>query len=406
MAVHKSLDDKFILSYLQKINLSQSRNIDHFWSNLYTNYDKGLVDELKDIVKERVLKRKAGNDLYNYKNQDLKLSIDFSSYCSDIYRKYFLWLMQRKDLKPKRILDIGCDNGIISCFYGILYPEAEVIGIDIEERGIDCSKELAAKLNLHNVHFQRIPLEEIDSHFEKDSFDMISFIRGTFDIFHLPSPNDYWSLDEVKIESPSDVEKKLLSNIANLLSKENGEFICCDSFVTVSQFLWIANALKEAALYIDSNASTKVSYVELGNSRQINILSARKENTSSDFNNDMINLFIKDQVIDINKKKIYDDVAAEILFNKIEDKILISGLQVNYRDKSGTQRIELWQAKNLLFRYRTSNLGFRELHIYDNNQLEEAKEDIKTLSETANNLKHEYFVYSSLKERDILNIKK
>ena len=52
-----------------------------------------------------------------------------------------------------RILDIGCDNGLATCFYASQRPDAEVLGIDRCAEGIACAEHLASMLGLKNVTF-------------------------------------------------------------------------------------------------------------------------------------------------------------------------------------------------------------------------------------------------------------
>ena len=61
--------------------------------------------------------------------------------------------MRRSLPQPNRILDIGCNIGITTCFYATLYPEATIIGVDRNQVVIACAKKLAAKLHLTNVEF-------------------------------------------------------------------------------------------------------------------------------------------------------------------------------------------------------------------------------------------------------------
>ena len=38
------------------------------------------------------------------------------------------------------------DNGIVTCFYAWYYPEAEVVGVDINKPGIECARNWPAVL--------------------------------------------------------------------------------------------------------------------------------------------------------------------------------------------------------------------------------------------------------------------
>lgn len=57
-------------------------------NELHYNYDRDIVEKLNNIVNlsaDGII----SNDLYEVKNQNLDLSLNFSRYSTDLYRKYF-----------------------------------------------------------------------------------------------------------------------------------------------------------------------------------------------------------------------------------------------------------------------------------------------------------------------------
>jgi precorrin-6B methylase 2 len=93
--------------------------------------------------------------LYRAKNATWELSRDVTSqYAGRQYANYLsLFVVAKEPPTAKRILDIGCDNGVATCFYASQFPDAEVIGIDRCAEGIACAKHLARVLGLENVTF-------------------------------------------------------------------------------------------------------------------------------------------------------------------------------------------------------------------------------------------------------------
>ena len=85
-------------------------------------------------------------------NLDLALAVR-SQYVGTRYEAYLSWFAMADLPQPKRILDIGCNIGITTCFLATRHPEATIIGIDCSGEAIACAKKLAAKLNLTNVEF-------------------------------------------------------------------------------------------------------------------------------------------------------------------------------------------------------------------------------------------------------------
>lgn len=80
--------------------------------------------------------------------------------------------------KVKKILDVGCSDGVFTKMIAERYPQKEVVGIDIDKNSIDRATENNEFLNCKFLHET---IESIDKH----SFDCIVF-RGTFQYFQDP----------------------------------------------------------------------------------------------------------------------------------------------------------------------------------------------------------------------------
>jgi len=93
--------------------------------------------------------------LYRAKNASWELSRDVTSqYAGRQYANYLsLFVAAKEPPTATRILDIGCDNGIATCFYASQFPDAEVFGIDRCAEGIACAEHLVRILGLKNVTF-------------------------------------------------------------------------------------------------------------------------------------------------------------------------------------------------------------------------------------------------------------
>lgn len=88
-------------------------------------------------------------------------------------------------LQGKRIVDIGCGIGSISCWLAEEVGEAgEVVGIDQSEGQIEQARQRAESLGLKNVHFYVATAYKTG--LERESFD-IAYAR--FVLMHLREPN-------------------------------------------------------------------------------------------------------------------------------------------------------------------------------------------------------------------------
>ena len=97
----------------------------------------------------------ARADLYAAKNQTLDLSLDSALIWSgDLYRAQLEQIAVLLDEhSPHRIIDIGCEQGLVTCIIATMFPEAEVVGIDPCREAIAGANELRERLRLKNVDF-------------------------------------------------------------------------------------------------------------------------------------------------------------------------------------------------------------------------------------------------------------
>jgi len=78
------------------------------------------------------------------------------------------------DKKPKRILDIGTGPGFSAYTFARVFPEAEVIGVDMAPPYIRFAKRWNEVRNVSNVQFYAANAEDL-SWLESESFDIINY---------------------------------------------------------------------------------------------------------------------------------------------------------------------------------------------------------------------------------------
>jgi len=89
------------------------------------------------------------------------------------------------DKQPKRILDIGTGPGFSAFTFAKVFPEAEVIGIDMAPPYIRFARQWNELRNVSNVQFYAANAEDL-SWLESESFDMINY---AYVLHEMPSDN-------------------------------------------------------------------------------------------------------------------------------------------------------------------------------------------------------------------------
>src|SRR5262249_7147906 len=113
-----------------------------------------IFDRLMFVLEARG--RGVETDPYELKNSSLDLSLYVGEYyASNTWREFASWLVRENLRIPSKVLDLGCDNGVLTCFYGSLWPEAQVVGVERGAASVTAARELAGRLGLGNVSFEQ-----------------------------------------------------------------------------------------------------------------------------------------------------------------------------------------------------------------------------------------------------------
>jgi hypothetical protein len=111
-----------------------------------------------DKVMSVIVQRGAGNKVnpYDLKNASLDLSLYVGEhYASETWRALAQWFVREQLPAPERVLDLGCENGVVSCLLATLWPQSQILGLDRSGHAISAARELAARLGRKNVTFEQ-----------------------------------------------------------------------------------------------------------------------------------------------------------------------------------------------------------------------------------------------------------
>jgi trans-aconitate methyltransferase len=366
---------QMINDYLNGLEMKDCRTNEEYWEQLDSHNTGILLDMLDQAMQDRYEGDISDAEFYDIKNKTLRLSLDVSNYSYDLYRKYFEWLINSHIEAPQKILDLGCDNGVVTCFLAKLFPGSEVVGIDVLEKGITCAKELAEKLGLTNVSFLQTDVKDLQEHFPKNSFDLIT----AFAVFHeamegsseQPTP---WSTEELlKTDLPEYDTNGLLNLVHDLLKDDTSEFITCDRLPGMNSVSLWARLLKEAGLHVDFARSEFIHFHEMGVEQQMPLFTSSKKDMGTNLLKGIYELYKVDEQQTHTQSS---DALAEITFYDLENKEFVMGTHITFTDGSGEMRNELWTTDIQLIYYQLSNQGYRQLYLLPLENLPQAKVDL------------------------------
>lgn len=83
--------------------------------------------------------------------------------------------------RAKRILDVGCADGSITLHLAQLFPDAEVLGIDLNERFVEAAQKKAEEEGVTNVRYEHVYLRDLLARSER--YDAVTFVSVLHEFF-------------------------------------------------------------------------------------------------------------------------------------------------------------------------------------------------------------------------------
>lgn len=245
------------LDYMKKLGVKPARSFNNVISNFQSNAGKQKADVLARLLSARGTQQNCSENLYDLKNINLQTALTFNcNVDGDIIRKVCNWVYQHKNDFGKRILEVGCDIGVLSCFLAELFPESHITAIDINSSGIAIAKQLAEKFNIKNVTFLVQDIKEVT-----DSFDTVFSCRTMHENYScIEDPflmlNDYAALFRA---STSPYAQALRTAVA-----PNGNLISIERCERNPLFLGWLYALMDNGLYLLADTHEELECNEVG----------------------------------------------------------------------------------------------------------------------------------------------
>jgi len=100
-------------------------------------------------------------NLYQLKNSDWRMSAYSSAHAySPLYRAFLLWIAEHLDTQPARIVDLGCENGLLTLAMAKLMPNATLLGIERVPNALAAARRRQTRHAVKNATFLRADLSK------------------------------------------------------------------------------------------------------------------------------------------------------------------------------------------------------------------------------------------------------
>ncbi len=261
-----------ISEYMLEVGIPENLSVDEIYDRLE------IIIGIPDCMKlERILDARYNGSrsasLYKHINKTLDGSITFfGGFDASFLRNLFGEIEARKNQFGERILDVGCNNGMITCFLAKCFPESHVIGIDSEWEGINIARQLAEKLGLSNVEFQQKNFLKV----KRSHYDTI-FMSKVVQEIEIIEPKD-WSIGREGLVKEF---RRKFSNIAKRISMNlapDGTFFSIERIPYNIATYGYCLALHDAGLSVMMDEYKRICFMAMGETERMPLVIAKKEN--------------------------------------------------------------------------------------------------------------------------------
>ena len=349
-----------IANFLSKLGLEKPKSQAVFYKNGIKKFGKKF-EEVMWIIEARA--DGADVDPYAAKNDSLALSLYVGSYFS--YQKWeaiFSWLERERLVQPKRVLDLGCECGVTTCLLALLWPEAEIVGVDLSSKAIACAQELSRLSSISNVRFISSIAEEALENTGPYDVVFASFFSHEWLRIDGSSPLISRVVPE-RLETTSLLEEdSIFVEKLNLIEKAltpNGIFISIDRIPYTSGLWWYVQAIEAANMKLSLSHSYRIEIVGTSGKEHFPVNVARSSQGSHTYttSTEVLSLAC---FRDVPPLGLDGDVADAFFRSFLKEECLFEST-IKYLDGSGTRHIFLYKSGALLLRYDWTNKGFKNL---------------------------------------------
>ena len=203
-------------------------------------------------------------DPYEAKNSSLDLSLYVGEYhASGMWREFASWLVRENLPTPSEVLDIGCENGVLTCFYAILWSNANVVGVERSQAAVSAARELAKRLGLGNVSFEQTDARHIvDANSGRfqiilATLVMHEFLNRTAARKPFAWDGEYKRIEDVILTNADLHAVETLKAVGAALA-DGGILISLDRSPHLASKWWYARCLEEAGMKVSLTRSNSI----------------------------------------------------------------------------------------------------------------------------------------------------
>jgi SAM-dependent methyltransferase len=365
---------KYIEGVYRELGISGSQKPESFWRQLTKKFGK-IAEEFGDAIDARA----SGIDVNPYvlKNKNIELANSvFSQFDRAKTKAFSTWFFDAyPELPAARVVEIGCDNGVLLSLLAKRYPNSEFIGIDPCDSAIELANHRALSLGLSNVKFYCADLSNLGPDLTKKPFDIVVAVTVFHEIFANGLIGDCSGLMATAVPSASissgthdfliqEKDQEKFENIKKLIGI-NGSLISADRWSDQYQLLRWIKICEQQGIFVNLAESHLLEFSSPFKELEtlpVTVLRAGQGRSVSPL--DVLSFFGYRQLLygDINPA-LKHPVLSELMYEALNRQMIVKK-NYDYLDGSGIEILEYGLSGGVVYRYRISTRGFREFQIF------------------------------------------
>lgn len=349
--------------------MAPATDADAFWRALIKRHGKA-ASALRASIRSGGRGADARNR-WDLKNASLALSLDVSvGYTGAMYLAQLDALASVRGLtSARRVIDVGCENGLVTLFAAIRCPEAEVIGLDTSHSAVDRARELAQLLGIGNATFIATDIRE---HEIGDPADVVLCSRVLTGESRADGvEGGFLLVDGLTLPESAPMATEIRA-IGTLVG-DSGQLVTTERLPGADDAWEFIAALAKGGFRPDWSASVWVEGHELGDRQRWPMIVASRAAESTRVE-DLLSYWAPTRE-PLEEAAQHNDAAAELLFRqRAAGARVVAGFEIEYFE-GGAERLELRLANGRAYGWKTTTRGFRRLVVQPAEHLPEMLEE-------------------------------
>jgi len=275
-------------------------------------------------------------------------------------------------MNPRRILDLACGDGLVTCFYAVLFPDAEVVALDGCKLCLTTTRSIASRLGLKNLRIVEGDASQLSTIFSGQHFDVI--ISRSLVLHRLLHPPADQPLGDDECSLPTMRE---VARASRALLSPGGLFISTERWDCAGDLEYWASTVADAGFLIDWSVSRSLAPTRAASRRRQFMLVARAMKSPVPIApGEVLTFLANEESATGTQRPTFTGYTAAALLDALGDRPLLFGFEG--RRSGFVLRRRLLDGGALIVQYDSTNWHERELSFWPRRAGGELRSQLET----------------------------